>query len=113
MADVAPLGQHLARGGKQLTGTDVAEALAARWQMMTATASGLLAGVQPLLSYARGEQATAAWAIEEERGSGQAALQAVRPVLQARWQQRWDEVDEQSPDVRCLGGGRSGQLQGR
>lgn len=113
VAEVAEVWEQLACRGKKPTGTELAEALAAGWQMSTATASGLLAGFQPLVSYARGEQAATAWAIDEERLSVPAALKAVRPVLEGRWQQRLDEVDEPSPGVKCLGCGRWAQWQGR
>jgi hypothetical protein len=78
-----------------------------------ATASGLLVGIQSLVSYACAEVAAGASAIDEERLSLQAALKTVRPVLQARWQQRLDEADEPCPEVRCSGCGQAAQSQGR
>jgi hypothetical protein len=113
VVEVAEVWQKLAGGGKTPRGRELVEALAQRWQMSPATASGLLTGFQSLVSYARGEPTAEASAIEEERRSVQAALRAVRPVLQARLQQRLDEADEQTPEVRCRGCGQWAESQGR
>src|SRR5438876_6950982 len=101
VAEVAEIWHDLARGGKKPEGQEVAAALATRLKITTTTAGGLLAGFQSLVTYARMEQAAAASAMEEERLSVQAALAAVRPVLEARLQQRLDAADEEMPEVTC------------
>jgi len=113
VAEVAGIWNQLAQGGKKPNGTELAEALAARLKITTATAGGLLASFQTLFGYAQMERAQAASAIEEERLSVQVALRAVRPILQARLQQRLDQADEQQPEVTCPGCGHLAQSQGR
>jgi uncharacterized protein UPF0236 len=59
------------------------------------------------------EREPAASALEEERLSLQAALRAVRPVLEARLQQRLDEADTLSAAAICGGCGQQAIAQGR
>jgi hypothetical protein len=113
VAEVAEIWHALTQDGKKPSGAELAVALGEHLKITTATAAGLLRGFQALVNYARTEQAEAASAIEEERLSVQAALSAVRPVLEARLQQRLDEADEQRPEVRCRGCGRMACSQGR
>jgi hypothetical protein len=113
VAEVAEMWHELTRDGKPPSGAELAGALSERLQISTATAGGLLTGFQALVNYARLEQAEAASAIEEERLSVQAALAAVRPVLEARLQERLDEADQQRPALRCGGCGQMACSQGR
>jgi hypothetical protein len=113
VAEVSEIWKGLAASGKKPNSTEVVKALAARWKISGATASGLLAGFSRLVSYARGELAAGVSALDEERSSVQAALRAVRPVLQARLPQRWDQADEQCPEVIGASCGQRCQSQGR
>lgn len=111
--EMTAIWNHLAQDGKKPSGQRLAAALAQRLKITAATASGLLAGFQTLVNYACLEQAEAVTAIEEERLSVRAALEAVRPVLCARLQQRLDEVDEPMTEVKCPGCGHRANSQGR
>jgi Uncharacterised protein family (UPF0236) len=92
---------------------EFSQALAARLSLDAGVASGLLSGCQTLLAYAQAERAPDSTALEEERASVQAALAAVRPVLEARLQHRVNEVDEQNDEVKCCGCGKLSVSQGR
>lgn len=100
--------QHEAPSTKEFS-----EALAARLSLDGTVAGGLVTGFQTLLAYAQAEQVSESTALEEERASVQAAVAAVRPVLEARLQHRVDEVDEQKEEVKCCGCGRGCVSQGR
>jgi hypothetical protein len=113
VAKVSEVWDELARGGKQPKGTDLAEAMANRLKISTGTASGLLIGFQNLVNYACSEIVVGASALDEERMSVRAAFEAIRPVLEARLQQRFDRVDEQSREVKCLKCGQKCESQGR
>lgn len=111
--EVAEIWNDLAREGKKPNGAALAAALAQRLNISSSVASGLMAGFQALVSYAQMERGRAASVLEEERLSRQAALRAVRPVLEARMQQMLDEADTKSAEVVCRGGGHTAHSQGR
>ena len=101
VAEVAALWQELAAGGSAPQETELAAALAQRLHLPQAVARGVLQGFQTLVRYAVSECAGGSTALEEERGSVQVALASVRPVLEARLQQRLDEADASTPEVTC------------
>lgn len=111
--EVVETWNDLARDGKQPDGPALAAALAQRLNISSTLASGLISGVDTLLSYAEMESDKANSALEEERSSVQAALRAVRPLLEARLQHRLDEADTLSQEVICRGCGHSPRSQGR
>lgn len=113
VAEVSEIWNELARCGKKPNGAEMAQSLAKRMKIPTGTANGLLLGFQSLVGYACGEMEAGASALDEERLSVKVALQAVRPVLEARLQQRLDQVDEQFSEVKCLKCGQRCDSQGR
>lgn len=90
---VAETWNDLRRDNKTPSTKEFSRSLAARLSLDAGVASGLLTGFQTLLAYAQGARAPGSTALEEERASVQAALAAVRPVLEARLQDRVNEVD--------------------
>lgn len=110
---VAETWGSLSRNNEAPSAKAFAPALAARLALDVSVASGLLTGFQTLFAYAQAERAPDSTALEEERASVQAALAAVRPVFEARLQQRVDEVDERNEEVKCGGCGRLCVSQGR
>ena len=113
VAEVATLWQELAHEGTRPSGTELAAALATRLGLPVSAAQGVLQGFQSLLHYALGEQAAGSTALEEERQSVQVALATVRPVLEARLQQRLDAADARTPEIVCAQCGRRCVAQGR
>ena len=110
---VAETWDGLSRQNEAPSTKEFAQALAARLSLDVSVASGLVTGFQTLLAYAQAERAPDSTALEEERASVQAAVAAVRPVLEGRLQRRVDEVDEQNEEVKCRGCGRWSVSQGR
>lgn len=110
---VAETWNDLRHENKTPSTEEFSRALAARLSLDASVASGLLAGFQTLVAYAQAERAPDSTALEEERASVQAALAAVRPVLEARLQHRVNEVDEQKEEVKCCGCGKPCVSQGR
>lgn len=113
VAEVATLWQELAHEGTSPSGTALAAALATRLGLPLGAARGVLQGCQSLLHYAVREWAVGSTALEEERQSVAVALATVRPVLEARLQQRLDEADARRPAVRCEQCGGHCEAQGR
>lgn len=113
VAEVATLWQELAHEGTRPSGSALAAALATRLGLPLGAAQGVLQGFQSLLHYALSEPAAGSTALEEERQSVQVALATMRPVLEARLQQRLDEADARTPEVRCERCGGRGEVQGR
>jgi len=113
ISTVAETWHDLVQDGKTPNGAALATALAQRLNISAAVVSGLMAGLQSLVGYAQMEREPAASALEEERLSLQAALRAVRPVLEARLQQRLDEADTLSAAAICGGCGQQAIAQGR
>ncbi len=110
---VAETWNDLRRDNKTPSTKEFSRSLAARLSLDAGVASGLLTGFQTLLAYAQGARAPGSTALEEERASVQAALAAVRPVLEARLQDRVNEVDERKEEVKCYGCGKQSASQGR
>lgn len=110
---VAETWNDLSRENKTPSTEEFSRELAARLSLDASVAGGLFAGFQSLVAYAQEEHAPGSTALEEERASVQAALAAVRPVLEARLQHRVNEVDEQKQDVKCCGCGELCASQGR
>jgi hypothetical protein len=102
----------LGRGGQKPSGEQLASALAARLGAEVRIVAGWLQGVARLASYAVAEPEPEESAIEEERRSVQTAFSAVRPLLEARLQQRLERVDAAASEIRCLGCGQVAQSQG-
>jgi hypothetical protein len=113
VAEVASLWQELAHSGTRPSGSALAVALATRLGLPVSAAQGVLQGFQQLLHYALQEQAAGSTALEEERQSVAVALAAVRPVLEARLQQRIEEAEARTPVVPCASCGGHGEGQGR
>jgi hypothetical protein len=77
-------------------------------------AMALAAGMAELVQYARGPMDRAPSAIEEEREAVEVSRRVVRPVLEARLQQRLDALDEQVVGRSMCGGcGGVAESQGR
>jgi hypothetical protein len=91
----------------------MAAEVAKRLELDPMRALGLLQGMEMLATYAQAEVNPSRDVVQEERESVQMALQSVRPVLQARVQQRLDQLDEQYPEARCLGCRQWLESQGR
>ena len=103
---------ELGRGGWKPTGEQLASALAARLGADERVIAGWLQGVARLAGYAEAEPKLEESSIEEERQSVQAALSAVRPLLEARLQQRLNRVDAEAGEIPCLGCGQVAPSQG-
>jgi hypothetical protein len=112
VAEVATLWQELAHGETKPSGSALAAALAVRLGLPLGAATGVLEGFQSLLQYALSEEALGSTALEEERQSVQVALVALRPVLEARLQQRLEEAEARTPEVICEQCGRRSVVQG-
>jgi hypothetical protein len=110
---VAQSWAKLAKGGQTPSANELAEELASRLALDRGIALGLIEGMERLVSYAQAQWEETETVIEEERQSIRVALQSVRPILEARLQRRFDEIDQQHPPARCRGCGREGQSQGR
>jgi hypothetical protein len=94
---------QLGREGPKPTDEQLASALAAQLGVDVTVIAGWLQGVALLAQYAAAEPRPEEDALDEERQSVQAALNAVRPLLQARLQQRLNRADAAASEVRCLG----------
>ena len=110
---VAQIWNDLAQHDNNPNGAALASALATRLNISAATSTALLAGFQSLLAYAQMEQSQAPSAIEEERLGLKAALEAVRPILQARLQQGLDQADLKPGRISCNLCGQMADSQGR
>jgi hypothetical protein len=93
------LGQEVARPTEEQWASTLAARLGADVQVVT----GWLQAVERLADYAQAEPRPEEKAIDEERQSVQAALSAVRPLLEARLQQRLNRLDAEASEVPCLG----------
>lgn len=94
------------------TGEQFARALAARLGADVRVIAGWLHGVDVLASYAQATPRPEESALEEERQSVQVAVKAVRPLLEARLQQRLARVDQEVREVRCRRCGHVTESQG-
>ena len=108
---VAQSWKKLAQGGRTPTGPELAQELAQRLGVDERSALGLLQGMETLVRYAQAEVASDV--VQEERASVRVALASVQPVLQARVQQRLDQVDQHYPEAWCDGCRRRMEPQGR
>jgi len=65
------------------------------------------------MNFATSEWTDSQDVVDQERLSVKAALESMRPILEARLQDRLDTLDLAYPQTRCQGCGREGQSQGR
>jgi hypothetical protein len=105
--------QQIADSGQTPNMNRLAKMLSGRLGIEPGVAVGLVEGINELIAYAQAESDSTSTALEEERQGVAAALRAVRPVVQARVQQRLDRVDQQQPTQRCEGCGQGMESQGR
>jgi hypothetical protein len=103
---------ELGTEGQGPTGEQLASALAARLGADVKVVAGWLQAVERLAYYAQAEPWPEEKAMDEERQSVQAALSAVRPIWEARLQQRLNRVDAAASEIPCLGCGQGAQSQG-
>ena len=99
--ELGEIWSELSRGGKEPSGEAVAAAIGARLKIGVNAARGVVEGIEAIVKYAQKEEEEGDTAIEEERMSLKAGLEAVRPILEARMQRRLDEAERD--EARCEG----------
>jgi hypothetical protein len=111
VAEVAAIWHDLARGGRVPEGQEVAAARGRAFADHDDDGQWTAGGVSKF-GHLREDGAG-----RRRLGPGRGALEcaaprpaAVRPVLEARLQQRLDTADEQMPEVKCPGCGQAGSL---
>jgi hypothetical protein len=110
---VAQSWNKLSRSTPTPEARDLAADLAARLCLDQTVALGFLQAVETLLSFAKSAWPETDSVVDQERLSLKVALASVRPIFEARLQQRFDQIDQLIPQVSCQLCGHEMISQGR